>query len=190
MSDSVTIHRGSILDSTADCIVNPANSHLDHAGGLAAIIDKAAQTYNNGDYRNTAIRGPVEGYVRSPAIQRIWQYKHDHRQAPLIPTGGAYATSAGMLPYRAIIHAVGPVWGGGGFREKELLAMAHGSAIRRARALGCESIAFPAVSCGIFGFPVEQAAPIAVRVARSYDFAVEFWLFEDAHVEAYEGALR
>ncbi len=83
------------------------------------------------------------------------------------PTGDAKATTAGRLPARYVIHAVGPVWQGGGLGEGVLLASAHRRAIEVASELGCRSIAFPAISCGIYGYPPEQAAPVAVAAVAA-----------------------
>lgn len=85
-------------------------------------------------------------------------------------TGDAKATTAGRLPARYVIHAVGPVWQGGDHGEAELLASAHRRAVEVAAGLGCASIAFPAISCGIYGYPPELAAPQAIgAVARALE---------------------
>jgi O-acetyl-ADP-ribose deacetylase (regulator of RNase III) len=81
-----------------------------------------------------------------------------------------------------VIHTVGPVWRGGGHRERELLASAHRRSLEVARELGAGSVAFPAISCGVYGFPVELAAPIAVAAAREHGGGldlVRFVLFGD-----------
>jgi O-acetyl-ADP-ribose deacetylase (regulator of RNase III) len=83
-------------------------------------------------------------------------------------TGDAKATTAGRLPARWVVHTVGPVWRGGGHGEAELLASAHRRSLEVASDLGARTIAFPALSCGIFGYPVELAAPTAVAVAREH----------------------
>lgn len=77
-------------------------------------------------------------------------------------TGDAKATGGGRLSARYVIHAVGPVWRGGGEGEAELLASAHRRALEIAEELGCRTIAFPALSTGIYGYPPEEAAPVAV----------------------------
>jgi O-acetyl-ADP-ribose deacetylase (regulator of RNase III) len=77
-------------------------------------------------------------------------------------TGGAKATGAGNLPARHVIHAVGPVWRGGGEGEDELLASCHRAALTLASELGCRTVAFPAISTGAFGFPVDRAARVAL----------------------------
>lgn len=178
------IHKGSIFDVDADVIVNPANSFLWNGAGLAGMIDKAARggvipgfTDNERRAARIAKRG---GYT--PAT-RAWV--RETKNAPLIATGNAHLTSAGALPFRACVHTVGPIWNGGGYDEKTLLRMAYGSALSRAEEAGYGSIVFPAVSCGIFGFPVEQAAPLAVETCYLTSLDVTFALMEDAHVDAF-----
>ena len=84
-------------------------------------------------------------------------------------TGDAKATGAGRLPARYVIHAVGPVWRGGGHGEAELLASANRSALEVAEDLRCRTVAFPAHSTGIFGYPPELAAPVAVGAVRALE---------------------
>jgi O-acetyl-ADP-ribose deacetylase (regulator of RNase III) len=81
-------------------------------------------------------------------------------------TGDAKATGAGRLPARYVVHAVGPVWQGGARGEAELLASAYRRALDVAEGLGCRTIAFPALSTGIYGYPAELAAPVAVAGVR------------------------
>jgi O-acetyl-ADP-ribose deacetylase (regulator of RNase III) len=81
-----------------------------------------------------------------------------------LPTGDAVVTTAGILPARWVIHAVGPIWRGGGHDEPELLASAYRSAMARADEVGARSLALPAISCGVYGYPVEAAAGIALEV--------------------------
>lgn len=130
--------QGDLTRQSADALVNAANSHLAHGGGLAAAIAAAA--------------GP--------------DLIEDSAKAPFIKPGGAWATRAGDLDAACVIHAVGPVWEGGGSGEAETLASAYESAVRLAAELGCRSIVLPALSVGIFGYPVERAAPVAVAAVR------------------------
>jgi O-acetyl-ADP-ribose deacetylase (regulator of RNase III) len=110
------------------------------------------------------------------------------------PTGDAKATGAGNLPARHVVHAVGPVWSGGGAGEPELLASAHRRSIEVADALGCESVAFPAISTGIYGYPVDRAArvalPAAVAAAEASEHVrrVVFVLFSEADLAAFRDA--
>ncbi len=127
-----------ITRQSADAIVNAANSRLEHGGGVAAAIAAAA--------------GP--------------ELEEDSRRAPFVKPGGAWATRAGKLDAACVIHAVGPIWSGGDAGEAETLASAYKSAVALAASLGCRSIALPALSTGIFGFPLELAAPVAVSSVR------------------------
>ena len=181
---SVNILQGDILSFYGDAIVNPANSFLNHSGGLARVIDTAARGGSFEDnYGRVCYRDPRGG-----------DWVHQQEAAPLVPTGGVHVTGAGVLPYVGVIHAVGPIWGGGNHYEGELLILAHRNAILAAAERGWTRIAFPAISCGIFGFPVEQAAPLAVGVAAvgeaNYGVECSFYLFEDAHYQAYVAAGR
>lgn len=130
---------GDLLAQPVDAIVNPANERLAHGGGVAALIARAA--------------GPAL-VEESARIGRC-------------ATGSAVVTTAGDLPHRWVVHAVGPVWRGGGEGEEELLAACHRAAVRAAGEAGARSLALPAVSTGIFGFPVDRAAPVAVRAVRA-----------------------
>ena len=177
---SITIIKGSILEAETDTIVNPANSFLQHAGGLARVIaNAAAPAYQNIPYEHSRFAAYINGQA----------FLNEQALHPNIPTGAAGWTSAGVLPYKGIVHAVGPIWGGGEFYEHELLYEAHESAFKVASEQRCASIAFPAISCGIFGFPVDQAALTAVDSMRTWDLDIQVYLMEDAHVEAYENAL-
>ncbi len=106
-------------------------------------------------------------------------------------TGTAVATTAGRLPHRYVLHTPGPVWRGGAEGEPELLGSCHRAVIALAQELGCRSLALPAISPGIFGYPVEQAAPVAIRAARAAmaDFPrvelVRFCLLGEPAVSAY-----
>ena len=83
------------------------------------------------------------------------------------PTGEARITRGHRLKARHVIHTVGPVWGGGGRGEAELLASCYRESLRLARENGCRTIAFPAISCGVYGYPVPEACAIAVREMRA-----------------------
>lgn len=128
---------GDITTVAVDAVVNAANSALAGGGGVDGAIHRAG----------------------GPAIME------ECRQIGACPTGDARATGAGNLPARYVIHAVGPVWHGGGSGEAETLASAHRRAVEVADELGCESIAFPAISTGVYGYPVERAAAVAVTAA-------------------------
>jgi O-acetyl-ADP-ribose deacetylase len=122
-----------------DAIVNAANESLAPGGGVCGAIHRAA--------------GP-ELARACAAIGRC-------------PTGEARLTPGFGLPARFVIHAVGPVWRGGGAGEAKLLTSAYGSAMQLAADHGLRSIAFPAISTGIYGYPLELATPIAVNAVRA-----------------------
>jgi O-acetyl-ADP-ribose deacetylase (regulator of RNase III) len=84
------------------------------------------------------------------------------------PTGDAVVTAAVDLPARVIVHAVGPIWRGGDEGEAELLASAYRASLDRAAEAGAASVAFPAISCGIYGYPHDEAADVALRAVRDW----------------------
>lgn len=131
---------GDITRDDADAIVNAANSALAGGGGVDGAIHRAA--------------GPrLPGACRE-IIDRIGR----------LPAGGAVLTPGFDLPARYIIHTVGPIWRGGTAGEPEALRSAYAESIARAVENGLASISFPAVSTGVYGYPVELAAPIALGV--------------------------
>lgn len=131
---------GDITRETVDVIVNPANSRLLHGGGVAGAIAAAG----------------------GPTIQE------ESRSIAPIPTGGAGITGPGNLPCKAVIHAVGPIWGGGAFHEQELLHLAATRSLLLAQERRFSSISLPTVSAGVFGFPP------ALSVSTLVDAAVTF----------------
>ena len=109
------------------------------------------------------------------------------------PTGEAKITRGYRLPARHVIHTVGPVWQGGHSREAELLASCYRNSLALARDRDLTSIAFPAISCGVYGYPLDEAAPVAVHAVRSANTEVRevrFVLFDRQAYEAFERALR
>ena len=158
--------QGDITTIAVDAIVNAANSSLLGGGGVDGAIHRAG----------------------GPSILA------ECRRLGGCETGDARATTAGDLPARYVIHAVGPVWKGGGHGEDELLASAYRRAVEVAAGLGCTSIAFPAISTGVYGFPVQRAAPIALRTARDASAGTDlqrlvFVLFSPSDLEVYREAL-
>jgi O-acetyl-ADP-ribose deacetylase len=162
--------QGDITGQAVDAIVNAANSSLLGGGGVDGAIHR---------------RG-------GPAILAECQAVRAERYPDGLPTGHAVATTAGELPARWVIHTVGPVYSDSEDRSA-LLASCHTEALRVADELGATSVAFPAISTGVFGYPVELAAPAAVAVVRGADTRVElvrFVLFGDEAYEAFSAALR
>jgi O-acetyl-ADP-ribose deacetylase (regulator of RNase III) len=157
--------RGDITQQRVDAIVNAANSSLLGGGGVDGAIHRAG--------------GP--------------EILAECRGLGGCETGDAKATTAGTLPARHVIHAVGPVWHGGGDGEAELLASCHRRALELAAELGCSSVAFPAISTGVYGYPVELAASIAIAAVREAQRPpvelVRFVLFSEDHLEAFQRAL-
>jgi len=164
--------QGDITRETTDAIVNAANSDLLPGGGVCGAIHRAGGPAIAEECRKLrAERGPVS-------------------------TGHAVATDGGRLPARYVIHAVGPVWSGGASGEPEALASAYRESIRVADELGLKSIAFPAISTGIFGYPLGDATQVAVRtvreaLARAKNVnTVRFVVFDDAALQTYSQVLN
>ncbi len=134
----ITFVVGDLTTQRLDAIVNAANEALAPGSGLCGAIRRAG-----GDeiFAQCALLGGCA-------------------------TGDAKATGAGALPARWVIHAVGPVWRGGGAGEPELLASAYRRSLEVATELGARTVGLPALSTGIYGYPVELAAPVAVAAAR------------------------
>lgn len=167
MGVSVEVVHGDITTIAVDAIVNAANEGLRGGGGVDGAVHRAG----------------------GPAIMQ------ECIRLGGCPTGDARATTAGDLPARHVIHAVGPVWSGGGRGEDDLLASAYRRSVEVAAGLGCSSISFPAISTGIYGFPIDRAAPIALASARAAaeaaggDRRLVFVLFSGADLEVYRAAL-
>lgn len=171
MSGRVILERGDITRVSVDAIVNASNAHMTPGGGVSGAIHGAG--------------GPA---IAAEAQQVV------ERRGPLEP-GQAAATGGGRLAARHVIHALGPVWHGGGRGEAEALASAYRESIRVADGLGAETVAFPSISTGIFGYPVALAAPLALRTVREalataeHVRDVRFVLYDEATYRAYERAL-
>ena len=133
---------GDITQEAVDAIGNAANERLRGGGGVDGAIHQAA--------------GPG-------LLDELRQRYPDGT-----PTGTAVATEAHALPARWVIHAVGPIWRGGGHGEAELLAGAYRSSLEVAHGLGARTLALPAISMGIYGYPAEEASGIAVATVAEY----------------------
>ncbi len=161
---------GDITTQAVDAIVNAANSRLIGGGGVDGAIRRAG----------------------GPAIEQECAAIRAERGG--CPTGSAVITTAGRLPARYVIHAVGPVWQGSGHGEADLLASAYRSSLTLAAERGVRTIAFPSISTGVYGYPVALAARVAVRtvaeaLASSAFREVYFVLFSDQDFDAYAEAL-
>jgi O-acetyl-ADP-ribose deacetylase (regulator of RNase III) len=157
--------QGDITAESVDAIVNAANEQLAPGGGVCGAIHAAG------------------GAAIAAECRRIGH----------CPTGGAVATTAGSLRARFVIHAVGPVWHGGSRGEADLLAAAYVSALDEAVRIGARSIAFPAISTGIYGYPLEAATVVAVEAVRNWKGdgvdLVRFVCFDRRTLEAYQAEL-
>jgi O-acetyl-ADP-ribose deacetylase (regulator of RNase III) len=139
---TIQIVQGDITSEHVDAIVNAANEHLQHGGGVAWAISKKG---------GSAIQKESDDWIR--------------QRGPVSHTHPAW-TSGGLLPAKYVIHAVGPVWGNGD--EDKKLAFAVTGSLTVADELQCASIALPAISTGIFGFPKDRAAGIIFSAIEKY----------------------
>ena len=156
--------RGDITAEAVDAIVNAANTSLLGGGGVDGAIHRAA--------------GP--------------ELLEACRALGGCPTGDAKATPGFRLPARWVIHTVGPVWRGGAAGEAELLASCYRRSLEVADEVGARSVAFPAISTGIYGYPAEDAATVAVDTIRSTPTSVELVrlvAFDDRTRSLYEATL-
>jgi O-acetyl-ADP-ribose deacetylase (regulator of RNase III) len=158
---SIEVVRGDITEQDLDAIVNAANSSLLGGGGVDGAIHRAA--------------GP--------------ELLAECRLLGGCDTGDAKATRGHRLPARWVIHTVGPVWRGGGDGEAELLASCYRRSLEVAGEVGARTVAFPAISCGVYGYPIADAARVAVDAVGGHELdVVRFELFGDETFEAFAAA--
>jgi len=160
--------QGDITKETVDAIVNAANESLIGGGGVDGAIRRAG----------------------GPKIDA------ECRRIGHCPTGQAVITTAGNLPAKHVIHTVGPIWRGGNNGEPDLLASCYHESLSLALQHGIKTVAFPSISTGIFGYPIDKAAHTALRTVKTFLEThdgideVRFVLFDDVTYQGYEAALR
>jgi O-acetyl-ADP-ribose deacetylase len=165
--DRIELTRGDITLGQVDAIVNAANTTLRGGGGVDGAIHRAG--------------GPT---ILAECIE-----------LGACETGEAKATGAGRLPARHVIHAVGPIWRDGNHDEPRLLAACYRNSLELAAELGCRSVAFPSISTGVYRFPLDRAAPIAINTVANAltDLPqierVRFVLFDQNTFSAFQQAL-
>ena len=165
---TITLRRGDITDATTDAIVNAANQWLAGGGGVDGAIHRAG----------------------GPSIMARC------RRIGGCSTGSAVVTDAGRLAAKHVIHAVAPIWHGGGQGEAELLRSAYRRSLEIADELEHRSLSFPSLGTGAYGYPIEQAASIALQTVLEFlsgETAIEevvFVLFSDGDLRTYERALE
>ena len=166
----IDLVQGDITAQDVAAIVNAANSSLMGGGGVDGAIHR---------------RGGPE------ILEECKRIRTDHHPDGL-PTGQAVATTGGRLPARWVIHTVGPVFSKSEDRS-HLLASCHTESLRVADELGARTVAFPAISTGVYGYPLDLAAPVAVRAVKEASTDVEvvrFVLFDEAAYRAFEQVLE
>ncbi|MFJ3659311.1 O-acetyl-ADP-ribose deacetylase [Streptomyces sp. NPDC090119] len=166
---TITLVQGDITEQRVDAIVNAANSSLLGGGGVDGAIHR---------------RG-------GPSILAACRDLRASHYGGGLPTGEAVATTAGDLPAEWVIHTVGPVWQGPG-SDPALLASCYREALRVADEVGARTVAFPAISTGVYRWPAEEAARVAVETVRAADTGVEevrFVLFDERMFGLFAGEL-
>ncbi len=164
----ISVVRGDLTEQEVDAVVNAANSSLLGGGGVDGAIHR---------------RG-------GPEILAECRRLRAERFPDGLPPGEAVATTGGRLPARWVIHTVGPVYSAA-IDRSELLASCHLASLRVADELGATSVALPAISCGIYGYPLGEAAPVAVAAVRSASTRVaevRFVLYSDDALAAFAAA--
>ena len=165
---NIEVLHGDITEQAVDAIVNAANGSLMGGGGVDGAIHRAG----------------------GPAILEECKRVRANQYPDGLPTGQAVATTAGDLPARWVIHTVGPVYAKSEDRSG-LLTSCHVKSLRVADELGAHSVAFPAISTGVYGYPLDEAAPLALAAVRDADTRVQevrFVLFDERALRAFRSA--
>jgi O-acetyl-ADP-ribose deacetylase (regulator of RNase III) len=174
MPSSIELVQGDITREVVDAIVNAANTGLVGGGGVDGAIHRAG----------------------GPAIMAECERIRAGAQGPPCPIGTVVETTAGRLQARAVLHTAGPRWRGGKRGEAEQLASCYRSCLDAARRRGYRTVAFPSISTGIYGYPIEQAAEVALRTVGdqlqahgdAFD-VIRFVLFSAADLDTYRRTL-
>lgn len=167
MNHRIELIRGDITKLAVDAIVNAANTSLLGGGGVDGAIHRAA--------------GP--------------ELLEECKTLGGCPTGSARITRGYRLPAKHVIHAVGPIWKGGGHGEADLLASCYRTSLQLAMENNCRSIAFPNISTGVYGYPKRQAAEIAIRTVKDFlnehplPEKVIFCCFDEENYQIYQELL-
>lgn len=170
MATNIEIVRGDITEQEVDAVVNAANSTLLGGGGVDGAIHRAG----------------------GPDILAECRQLRDSTYVDGLPTGQAAATTAGQLPARWVIHTVGPVYAKTEDRSEQLTSC-YRESLRVADELGATSVAFPAVSAGVYGWPIDDAARIAIGTVRAASTGVEqvrFVLFSEDDRRTFQAAFE
>lgn len=171
---TVVLERGDITEQHTDAIVNAANSELLGGGGVDGAIHRAA----------------------GPRLLEACREIKKTLPGGRLPPGGAVITPGFDLRARYVIHCVGPIYSVEGAAAPRLLASCYSEALRLCREHGLQSVAFPSISTGAYGYPVDEAAPVALRAVRDAlrsfgaPSLVKFVLFDDRTLSAYERAAK
>ncbi|MFK7847321.1 MAG: O-acetyl-ADP-ribose deacetylase [Rhodothermales bacterium] len=172
---TIRLVRGDITNEQVDAIVNAANSSLMGGGGVDGAIHKKG----------------------GPDILEECKVIRSELYPDGLPTGEAISTTAGAMPAKRVIHTVGPVWNGGEENESNLLANAYRNSLMQARHESLRSIAFPSISTGVYGYPINEASKIALKTVAAYisnhkeNFdEVRFVLFSDKDLEIYRTSIN
>jgi O-acetyl-ADP-ribose deacetylase (regulator of RNase III) len=169
MAARIDIFKGDLTQQAVDAIVNAANQKLLGGGGVDGAIHRAA----------------------GPALLEACRLIPEVRPGVRCPTGEARITPGFALRARHVIHTVGPVYGGRS-KDAALLASAYRSSLELAVERGLRSVAFPAISCGVYGYPLDEAAAVSLEVAHKGEWALDeirFVLFSEDVFEAWKRAL-